>query len=101
MCEILVSAGHHVEAAYTGKDGIALARRLGAELIFCDVGLPDIDGYAVARTLRADPAIGRARLIALTGFNGDDERERAIAAGFDRHVVKPLDPAMLEKLASE
>jgi CheY-like chemotaxis protein len=101
MREILVQAGHRVEAAYTGRDGIAVARRIGAELVFCDVGLPDIDGYAVARMLRADPATERARLIALTGFQGEDERERAIAAGFDRHVVKPLDPATLEKLASE
>jgi CheY-like chemotaxis protein len=101
MREILVSAGHRVEAAYNGRDGIALARRIGAELVFCDVGLPDMDGYAVARMLRADPATERARLIALTGFHGEDERQRAIAAGFDRHIVKPLDPATLEKLAAE
>jgi CheY-like chemotaxis protein len=101
MCEILASAGHRVEKAYTGMEGIALARRVAPQLVFCDVGLPDIDGYAVARALRADPATKRAHLIALTGFNGDDERERAIAAGFDQHVVKPLDPTLLEKLAAE
>jgi CheY-like chemotaxis protein len=101
MREILAQAGHRVETAYNGRDGIALVRDLAADLVFCDVGLPDIDGYAVARTLRADPTTEHARLIALTGFHGEDERERAIAAGFDRHVVKPLDPATLEKLAAE
>jgi CheY-like chemotaxis protein len=101
MREILASAGHRVETAYTGTEGIELARRVGPEIVFCDVGLPDIDGYAVARTLRADPATGRARMIALTGFEGDEESARILAAGFDRHVVKPLDPALLEKLAAE
>jgi CheY-like chemotaxis protein len=100
LCEILSAAGHAAQPAYNGQDGIALARRVSADLVFCDVGLPDIDGYAVARTLRADPATERARLIALTGFDGDEERQRTKAAGFDLHVVKPLDPALLEELAT-
>jgi CheY-like chemotaxis protein len=99
MREILVAAGHRVEAAYTGRDGIETARRAHAEVVFCDVGLPDIDGYEVARALRTDPELVGARLIALTGFQGEDERQRAIAAGFDVHVVKPVDPAALEQLA--
>lgn len=101
MCEILTAAGHHVEPAYTGRDGIEAARRLNAELVFCDVGLPDVEGYEVARTLRADPVFARARLIALTGYQGEDEEARVLAAGFDRHVVKPVDPAALEELAAE
>ncbi len=101
MCEILRSAGHHVEAAFNGRDGIDVARRITPELVFCDVGLPDMDGYDVARTLRATPALRQARLVAITGFNGDDERERALAAGFDRHVAKPLEPGELVRLADE
>ena len=100
MREILSSAGHLVETANTGRAGIEAARRVAPDLVFCDVGLPDMDGYAVARALRADPAVARAHLIALTGFHGDEERDRAIAAGFDQHVVKPLDPTTLEKLAA-
>lgn len=98
MLEILASAGHEVLAAYTGRDGIDAARRLCAEVVLCDVGLPDIDGYAVARALRAEPCTARARLVALTGYDGDEERLRARQAGFDLHVVKPIDPLELESL---
>jgi CheY-like chemotaxis protein len=99
MLEILVAAGHRVETAYTGRDGIETARRSQAQVVFCDVGLPDIDGYEVARALRTVPELAGARLIALTGFQGEEERQRAIAAGFDLHVVKPVDPEALEQLA--
>ena len=98
MEEILRQAGHEVAIAHTGADGIAAAQRLHAEVVLCDVGLPDIDGYEVARTLRADAALAGARLIALTGYDGEDEHEKALAAGFDRHVVKPIDPFQLESL---
>ena len=98
MAELLGAAGHQVRVALTGSDGIAAARELRADVVFCDVGLPDIDGYAVARALRADEATRSARMIALTGFDGADDAERARAAGFDLHVVKPLDPSQLESL---
>ena len=98
MREILRDAGHDVRIAHTGADGIEAARALPAEVVLCDVGLPDIDGYEVARRLRADAATAKARLVALTGFDGDDEQRRARDAGFDRHVVKPVDPFVLESL---
>jgi CheY-like chemotaxis protein len=98
MREVLVAAGHDVTTAHTGADGIAAARRVTPDVVLCDVGLPDIDGYAVARALRADAVTAGARLIALTGYDGDDERRRAAEAGFDRHVVKPIDPFALEDL---
>lgn len=98
MQEIIGALGHEVTTAYTGRDGIAAAVRVGADLVLCDVGLPDIDGYAVARALRADAATARAQLIALTGYDGEEERQRAHDAGFDRHVVKPIDPLALEGL---
>jgi CheY-like chemotaxis protein len=98
MCEVLAAAGHQVTSAYTGRDGIAAARRVGPDVVLCDVGLPDIDGYQVARALRADTSTSSARLIALTGYDGDEERQRAREAGFDRHVAKPIDPLLLEKL---
>ena len=98
MEEILRQAGHEVAVAHTGADGIAAAQRLHADVVLCDVGLPDIDGYEVARTLRAQAGTARVRLIALTGYDGDDEEQRALAAGFDRRVVKPIDPFQLESL---
>lgn len=98
MQEIIGALGHEVTTAHTGRDGIAAALRVSADLVLCDVGLPDIDGYAVARALRADPVTASAQLIALTGYDGEDERQRAREAGFDRHVVKPIDPLALEDL---
>ena len=98
MREILRDAGHEVAVAHTGSAGIEAARTLLAEVVLCDVGLPDIDGYAVARALRADVITAGARLIALTGYDGEDEQRQAREAGFDRHVVKPIDPFQLESL---
>jgi CheY-like chemotaxis protein len=98
MHEILAEAGHVVRVANNGEDGVVAARTLVAEVVLCDVGLPDIDGYEVARRLRADGTTAHARLVALTGFDGADEADRARAAGFDRHVVKPIDPLQLEAL---
>ena len=98
MHEILRDAGHEVRVAHSGHDGVSAALALPAEVVLCDVGLPDIDGYEVARRLRAATATARARLVALTGYDGEDEERKARAAGFDRHVVKPIDPFQLEKL---
>ena len=98
MIEILREAGHEVRAVHSGRDGLDAARSLAAEVVLCDVGLPDIDGYEVARRLRADAATAGARLVALTGYAGDDEQQKARDAGFDRHVVKPIDPLELESL---
>lgn len=98
MREILREAGHDVHVAHTGHDGVMAARTVVAEVVLCDVGLPDIDGYEVARRLRAEPLTAAVHLVALTGYDGDDERTKARAAGFDRHVVKPIDPAQLETL---
>jgi CheY-like chemotaxis protein len=98
MREVLMAAGHEVTTAHTGAEGIEAARRLVPDVVLCDVGLPDIDGYAVARALRAEAATAKVRLIALTGYDGDEERRRAAEAGFDRHVVKPIDPFALEDL---
>ncbi len=92
---MLESWGHAVETAGTGAEGIeaALARRPDAVLL--DVGLPDTDGYVVARTIRE--ALGEAcpRLVAVTGFGQPEDRERAREAGFDDHLVKPSSPEVM------
>jgi CheY-like chemotaxis protein len=64
----------------------------------CDIGLPGLDGYGVARELRRNPATARARLLALTGYGQDEDRRRSREAGFDFHLVKPADPEELHRL---
>ena len=68
------------------------------DVVVCDIGLPGMDGYRVARALRDNPATAAIRLIALTGYGQDEDRRRARQAGFDEHLTKPADPATLESL---
>ena len=102
IVRILELNGHQVATATDGLAGVELARRLLPEVVFCDIGLPgEIDGYAVARALRADPSTSSAYLVAVTGFGQDEDRRRAIEAGFDRHLMKPADHAEILAVAAE
>ena len=67
-------------------------------MILCDIGLPGMDGYAVARSLRQEPATSDAHLIALTGYGRESDRRRTREAGFDLHLVKPVEPLELKRL---
>jgi two-component system OmpR family response regulator len=87
---LLGRLGHQVGTARNGADGLRVAREVRPEIIFCDIGLPDMSGYEVAKAIRAEESFGGAVLIAVTGFSGDEDRDRALAAGFDQHVVKPV-----------
>lgn len=89
---LLETHGHEVAVAYSGLEGVDLARRFHPQVILSDLGLPDLDGYAVARALRADPATARAWLIAITGYGQTDDQRQAHEAGFDRYLTKPVDP---------
>jgi CheY-like chemotaxis protein len=91
-------AGHRVRFAHDGRTGIAAARELRPDAVLCDIGLPDMNGYEVARTPRADEALRSMRLIALSGYARPDDKERASAAGFDAHIAKPPE---LDQLAEE
>jgi PAS domain S-box-containing protein len=98
-CEVLRIAlelsGHRVRTANTGRQALdeALARPPGVALV--DIGLPDIDGYEVGRAVRAQPEGGNVYLVALTGHSSPTDRDRALQAGFDAFLVKPVDPDML------
>jgi CheY-like chemotaxis protein len=92
---LLELAGHEVAVAYAGPIGVETARRVQPEVVLSDLGLPGMDGFAVARALRHDPATAGARLIAVTGYGQEEDQRRARAAGFDQHLVKPVDPAEL------
>jgi signal transduction histidine kinase len=81
---------HVVQLAHTGGDGLSAAKEFAPELVLLDIGLPDIDGYEVARQLRADERFQGVPLIALTGFCGHADRVRAKRAGFDDYLVKPV-----------
>lgn len=96
--DLLTLFGHAVELAHTGSDGIETARRFLPQVILCDIGLPEMDGYAVACELRRDPATAACHLVALTGYGRDSDRQRAEDAGFDLHLVKPVEPLQLENL---
>jgi CheY-like chemotaxis protein len=90
---LLVLAGHEVDSAANGVSGLEKAIRSRPDVVVIDLGLPGLDGYEVARRLRAEGA--PVALVALTGYGQPGDREKALAAGFDAHVVKPVDPAQL------
>jgi PAS domain S-box-containing protein len=87
--ETLSLWGHEVAVAWEGAGAIECARRFRPEFILCDIGLPGMDGYAVARAVRADEALRDTRLIALTGYVLPDDLKRAAEAGFETHLAKP------------
>lgn len=89
MREALELHGHSVVVTYDGQTGIEAARTHHPDVVLCDIGLPGMDGYEVARILRADPVVGTFKLIALTGYARTEDVERAKAAGFDAHLAKP------------
>jgi PAS domain S-box-containing protein len=94
--------GHEVDIALDGPSGLAAVRRFRPDVVLCDIGLPGgMDGYAVARELRADPGLAGLRLFALTGYGQEEDQARAREAGFDLHLTKPVDPAALRRLLAE
>jgi CheY-like chemotaxis protein len=94
---LLQLEGHQVTAADTGRHAVEQAATAHFDVAMVDIGLPDIDGYEVARQIRAKR--GREPfLVALTGYGQAEDRERSAAAGFDAHLVKPVDPDSLLKV---
>ena len=98
LAMVLRTWGHDVQVALDAAAGLEVAERLAPDVIVSDVGLPGMDGYELARRLRAHPKFGRAVLIALSGYARDEDKRRALAAGFDHHFVKPPDLDALAEL---
>ncbi|MGK3984502.1 GAF domain-containing protein [Sorangium sp. So ce136] len=97
---LLRMSGHRTRAVHTGPEALTAARELGADIVFLDIGLPGMDGYEVARRLRADPGFAGLVLVALTGWGTEDDRRRAREAGFDHHLTKPVDAAEVRRLVA-
>ncbi|HEU4780404.1 MAG TPA: ATP-binding protein, partial [Steroidobacteraceae bacterium] len=98
LCELLRMDGHHTQPAFSAEDALSLADTFSPDVVLLDIGLPRMDGYEVARRLRHSLLRKGAVLIALTGYGQAEDRERARAAGFDAHLVKPVDLDALGKL---
>jgi CheY-like chemotaxis protein len=87
--------GHEVELAYDGPSALEIARTFRPELVFLDIGMPKMNGYEVARRLREDARLAGTRFIVLSGYGAEVDHIRSKEAGFDHHLVKPVDPRRL------
>ena len=87
--------GHTTRTAFTGPDAVAAAADFAPEVVLLDIGLPGMDGFEVARRIRAMPALAGAFIIAMSGYGRDEDRATARAAGFDEYMVKPVDLDLL------
>jgi CheY-like chemotaxis protein len=98
MAMLLKTLGHEVQFAINGFAALDVARKFRPEVILLDIGLPDFQGDDIARQLKWEPGLEGTRMIALTGRNDDEVRQRAIEAGCEQFHVKPLDMPTLEAL---
>lgn len=98
LAALLRLQGHAARIAYDGPAGLAAAAEFAPDVVLLDLGMPGMDGYEVARRIRAAPGLRGVALAALTGWGQPEDRRRTAAAGFDHHLVKPVEPAALEKL---
>ena len=95
---LLESSGHQVAVAYTGREAFDLACSLEPDALLLDIGMPELNGYQLAQRIRGTGWGRRAMLIAITGWGQEHDKRRALAAGFDWHLTKPIDPNRLEAL---
>jgi CheY-like chemotaxis protein len=95
---LLSFSGHEVRIAHDGAAALDAVRNFRPDVAFLDIGMPGLTGYEVAEAVRAEPWGREVTLIAVTGWGQPDDRMRAHAAGFDRHLVKPIDPAEVDRL---
>jgi PAS domain S-box-containing protein len=102
LVEALSLAGFRCQSADNGVDGLVLIDKLRPDVAIIDLGLPGMNGFELARRIRSDPQYASLRLVALTGYGTREDRTRALVAGFDEHLVKPIEPvALIEYLETE
>jgi len=93
--------GHDVRIAHDGLQAVEIAEDFKPQLALLDIGMPRLDGYGAARELRSRDWARSLCLVALTGWGQEEDRRRAQQAGFDRHLVKPVDPDILNRLIGQ
>jgi CheY-like chemotaxis protein len=97
---LLQAAGYEVHEASDGASGVECVLRVRPDIALIDIGLPTIDGYEVARRVRANPNGQAVRLVALSGYAEEKDRQRSAAAGFDLHLTKPVDGTRLIEIVA-
>jgi two-component system CheB/CheR fusion protein len=100
LSALLRLSGHEVHEALDGPEAIEMALRIRPDFLLLDIGLPILDGFAVAKRLRQEPALSGMKIIAVSGFGTEDDRRKSMEAGFDSHLLKPVDPDFLQGLLS-
>jgi signal transduction histidine kinase/ActR/RegA family two-component response regulator len=95
---LLALGGHEVEEAHDGPAGVEKAHAFRPDIVLCDIGLPGMNGYEVARALRIDPAHAATLLVAVTGYTQPEDKRRSAKAGFDHHLGKPVTLEQLESI---
>lgn len=98
LAEMLALSGHQTKTAFTGHESVRIAGEFDPEVVFLDIGLPDMTGYDVASRLRANPKHRDVFLIAVTGWGSEEDRRRSKEAGFDVHLTKPVEPGVFDDL---
>ncbi|HZQ75010.1 MAG TPA: ATP-binding protein [Burkholderiales bacterium] len=101
LSALLKSVGFKVAVENSGAAGFAAAKALAPDAALLDIGMPDMDGYELSRRIRSEPWGAKMLLIAVTGWGQEDDKRRALDAGFDHHVTKPVDAVQLEKLLAQ
>jgi CheY-like chemotaxis protein len=96
--DVLRLAGHEAEVAFDGREALEKLAGVQPDTILCDLGLPDMDGFELARRLRREPSGRDVMLVALSGYARPEDRERSREAGFDAHLAKPASEEALEAL---
>lgn len=95
---LLSFSGHEVRIAHDGAEALSVVREFRPDFAFLDIGMPGLTGYEVAQAVRAESWGQEIKLIAVTGWGQAEDRNRAHSAGFDRHMVKPIDPDEVDRL---
>ncbi len=97
LCMLLMLQGHQTHVAYSAKEALTCVEAFRPDIGLLDLGLPEMNGYELAKKLRAISTLAGMRLVALTGYGQAEDQQQTRAAGFDDHLVKPVDPAKLER----
>jgi CheY-like chemotaxis protein len=97
LAMLLELSGHETASVYSAADALTRVAVFRPDIVLLDIGLPGMDGYEVAQQIRELPGLGGIRLIAVTGYGRLEDRQRAREAGFDDHLVKPVDLTVLEQ----